>query len=413
MVRHVFEDQAIDVSHSNPIVVVGGGPAGALAAANLARAGREVVLFDEKLAWEKPCGGGITHKALEQWPFLAGTEVQRNWINQCELIAPSGRSVKFDLDRPLAIFSRQVLNGLLLQRARQAGAEVVQRRVVGIEKQGNGWRVSSQTDIVNAACVILAAGARSGFRKQLSQPFAPGDLMATAGYYIPGRSNLMQIRFLPGLYGYVWLFPRADHLAAGICGKLQSQTTAALRTLLEECLREQEIDFRSGTFYSHVLPSLSAAAFRQTTVSGNGWAMIGDVAGLVDPITGEGLYYALRSADLLSQALIAERPHAYSTLLRNEILSELETAAGVANRFYNGRWMGQPVLERMIQFTTKSAGFRRVMSDMFAGTQSYRALRPRLYRSLPAMLAEILRNIRRSPGTRNHTRFQPRTAHSS
>jgi flavin-dependent dehydrogenase len=391
---------------SNPIVVVGGGPAGALAAANLARAGRKAILFDEKLAWEKPCGGGITHKALEQWPFLADAQVQRNWINHCELIAPSGRSAKFDLDRPIAVFSRQVLNGLLLQSARQAGAEVVQGRVVRIEKQVNFWRVSSQTDIVNAASIILAAGARSTFRKQFSRPFASTDLMATAGYYIPGRSNLMQIRFLPGLYGYVWLFPRVDHLSAGICGKLQSQTTADLRTLLEECLREQGIDFRSGAFYSHVLPALSIAAFRQTTVSGDGWAMIGDAVGLVDPITGEGLYYALRSAELLSQALIAERPHAYPTLLRNEVLTELETAAGEASRFYSGRWMGQPVLERMIQFSADSATFRAVMRDIFAGRQSYRHLRRRLYCALPTILVQTLFDSLCLPATKLRVKFQ-------
>ncbi|MBO0910393.1 MAG: NAD(P)-binding protein, partial [Acidobacteria bacterium] len=70
--------------------VVGGGPAGALVAAALARGGREVLLFDEKLAWEKPCGGGLTGKALARWPFLGEAGVERNWIDRCELVAPSG-----------------------------------------------------------------------------------------------------------------------------------------------------------------------------------------------------------------------------------------------------------------------------------------------------------------------------------
>ncbi|MGA7645302.1 MAG: NAD(P)-binding protein, partial [Terriglobales bacterium] len=55
----------------HPIAIVGGGPAGALAAAVLGAAGRDVLHFEEKLAWEKPCGGGVTHKALQQYPFLA------------------------------------------------------------------------------------------------------------------------------------------------------------------------------------------------------------------------------------------------------------------------------------------------------------------------------------------------------
>src|SRR5207302_6977076 len=115
------------------IAVVGGGPAGAFVAAQLARSGREVLLFDEKLAWEKPCGGGLTDKAIARWPFLRDAQAERNWISQCQLIAPSGRKVSFPLDRQIAIFSRQVLNGLLLERSSRAGAQVCQERVVGIE----------------------------------------------------------------------------------------------------------------------------------------------------------------------------------------------------------------------------------------------------------------------------------------
>jgi flavin-dependent dehydrogenase len=120
-----------------------------------------------------------------------------------------------------------VLNGLLLERASQAGAELVRERVARIEKRQGYWQVSSATDAVNATYVILAAGARSAFRKQFCQPFSSSDLMATAGYYIPASSHLMQIRFLPGLHGYVWVFPRADHFSAGICGKLGSDYVRA------------------------------------------------------------------------------------------------------------------------------------------------------------------------------------------
>ena len=104
------------------IAVVGGGPAGAFAAASLASAARSVILYDEKLAWEKPCGGGLTDKAVARWPFLCDLPVQRNWITNCELIAPSGAQVRFDLKKQITIFSRLTLNGLLLERAAKAGS---------------------------------------------------------------------------------------------------------------------------------------------------------------------------------------------------------------------------------------------------------------------------------------------------
>ncbi|MBZ5705593.1 MAG: NAD(P)/FAD-dependent oxidoreductase [Acidobacteriia bacterium] len=382
---------------SKPIAVVGGGPAGALAAATLARAGLAVVVFDEKLAWEKPCGGGITHKALVAWPFLRDTQVERNWVSDCELISPSGRRVSFHLSQPIAVFSRCVLNGLLQQKAEEAGAKIVRDHVLGLERSAGRWQVQTSTGRWDAAYVVIAAGARNRFRTQFSKPFAGDDLMITAGYYIPGHSQLMQIQFLAGLHGYLWIFPRADHFSAGICGKLKDQSAAELRRLLEQWLEKSGLRFANAKFFSHVLPSLRAATLRDTPVCGEGWALIGDAAGFVDPITGEGLYYAMRSAELLSQALLAEQPVRYAELLRKDFLPELQIAARVADRFYSGRWMGQTVIERMVQFTAKSPSFRQLMCDLFAGTQGYVDLRRRLYRSLPAILAESLASALRLP----------------
>jgi len=381
----------------NPIAIVGGGPAGALAAAQLAQAGRKVILFDEKLAWEKPCGGGLTYKALAHWPFLANAPVERNWVTECELISPSGRRVSFPLEQSMAILCRHVLNRLLLDRAREAGAEIIRDRIVRIERGSVGWHLQASHASWQAEYVIIAAGARNSFRKQFSQPFAPEDLMVTAGYYIPGQSRIMQIQFLHDLHGYIWIFPRADHFSAGICGKMHSRTTPDLRRLLERELEKLGLKYKGAEFYSHVLPSLCAETLRQAPVSGEGWAFIGDAAGLVDPITGEGLYYAMRSAELLIDALLADQPESYPELLHQDFLPELELAATMADRFYAGRWMGETVLECTIQFTASSSSFRLLMSDMFAGTQSYRDLRWRLYRTLPRMLAESLANSLRLP----------------
>jgi flavin-dependent dehydrogenase len=374
----------------NTIAIIGGGPAGTVAAAALAQAGRRVILFEEKLAWEKPCGGGVTHKALAIWPFLADANVERNWVSECELISPSGCRVSFPLEQPIAIFCRRVLNGLLLDRARQAGAGIIRDRIVRIDRRGECWYLQSNHSSRHADYLIIAAGARNIFRKQLASGFAPEDLMVTAGYYIPGRSHVMQIQFLHDLHGYIWIFPRTDHFSAGICGKMHARSTAEFRKLLEHSLEELGLDYKGAEFYSHVLPSPRAKTLCDVLVDGEGWAMVGDAAGFVDPITGEGLYYAMRSAELLSQALLANQPESYRELLRRDFLPELELAAKMADRFYTGRWMGDTVLERTIQFTASSPSFRLLMSDMFAGTQGYRDLRRRLYRTLPRMLAESL-----------------------
>lgn len=371
------------------IAVIGGGPAGAFAAAELARAGRSVVLFDEKLAWEKPCGGGLTDKAIARWPFLRECGAERNWISDCELIAPSGRKVSFQLDCQIAIFSRQVLNGLLLDRARKAGAEVLRARVLKIERFGKRWEIQTPSGNFKADFLAVATGARNSFRDQFTRAFGPENFMVAVGYYIPGSHHTVQIKFLKQLHGYIWVFPRSDHFSVGICGCMQGANTAKLRRILENSLPEFGLSLNGGRFYAHIIPALTPNALKGA-FAGDGWAMIGDAGGFVDPITGEGIYYALRSAELLANALVQNAPEKYSELVRQDFLPELEYAARITDRFYSGNWMGGTVIERMIQLTGRSVRFRELMRDLFAGTQEYRNLRDRLYRSLPRIAAEAL-----------------------
>lgn len=368
------------------IAIVGGGPAGALAAEQLASGGKRVVLFDEKLAWEKPCGGGLTHKALAQYPFLAEAGTDARFIRHCELISPLGRRAEFELRQPLAIFSRLTLNGLLLERARRAGAEIRKSRVVEVSRDGGRWRVATADAEVTAAFLVLAAGARNSLRNALAAPLAPADLMVTAGYFIPGEQATVRIQFLQGLSGYIWVFPRPGHVSAGIAARMGETSTVSLRQHLERWLEANGFSLEGARFYSHILPALGAETLDQLSVQGDGWMMTGDSAGLVDPITGEGLYYALRSAELCAGALLSEQLSTYERRLQEEIVEELRLAAGVAQRFYSGRIFGESVIEKMIALTQQSEGIRDLMSDLFAGTQGYRGLRTRVLRIVPGLV---------------------------
>src|SRR2546423_3567790 len=372
------------------IAIIGGGPAGALAAAELARSGLEVLLFDDKLAWEKPCGGGLTDKALARWPFLRDAQVERNWVSDCELIAPSGRRVGFPLERHIAIFSRLALNGLLLDRARNAGVQLRRERVLQIDGGSGSWTVQTPTGSYAADFVVLAAGARNSLRHRFTTPLGPENFMVAAGYYIPGNHHTVQIKFLKNLHGYIWIFPRANHFSAGICGRMQGKSTAELRRLLEASLPEFGLNLDGATFYAHIIPSLTPSALRESAFAGDGWAMIGDAAGFVDAITGEGLYYALRSAELLTEALLANAPEKYPGLAKNDFLPELERAARIAERFYAGEWLGGPVVERMVQLTQRSGRFREIMRDLFSGAQEYADLRNRVYESLSRIAGEAV-----------------------
>ena len=380
------------------VAVLGGGPAGALAAERLASAGVGTVLFDEKLAWEKPCGGGLTWKAWSQYPFLFDSPTPRKTVTETVLTAPKSEPVKLTLDRPLLIFSRYDLNGMLLDRARRAGAEIEKTRVLSADRTGSRWRLRTKTGTVEADYCVVATGARNPLR-DFGTELTASDTMHALGYYIPGDRERIDIQFLPKLEGYIWIFPRCGHLSVGICGK--GEPASALRARLERYMEQQGLSKIGATFYSHLLPCLGTPAWERNRVAGEGWVATGDAAGLVDPITGEGIYYALRSGDLAAGAILSAIENtgletvgaAYRKLLRRDFTSDLEFGSRLAHRVFHGRFLFGSVTSRMVQFTRLSPKFRDVMQDLFAGTQPYAGLKSRLFRNLNGSLIEIVCNL--------------------
>ena len=371
------------------IAIIGGGPAGAFAGESLAGAGFAVTLVDEKLAWEKPCGGGLTAKALEQYPFLASGEAPKRLVNRAVLVASSGARACLRLRRPMAIYSRQVLNGLLLDRARRAGATIVQDRVVEAERRGDRWRLRGKHSEYTADFCVAASGARNPLR-QMGTELGREDSYVALGYYVPGRpQDHIEIRFRSDLEGYIWVFPRTAHLSVGICGRIDSRGTPWLRRVVEDYMAANGIPLDGATFYCHLLPALAAASFDHNRVEGEGWAAVGDAAGLVDPITGEGLYYALRSADLLAGCVREGRAAEYGQRVRAELVEDLQLGARITRRFYHGRFLFDAVTTRMVQFCRRSAAFEDLMQDLIAGSQTYRGLKERLWRQLGLTLWEI------------------------
>jgi len=367
------------------VAILGGGPAGAFAAERLAATGLKVQLFDEKLAWEKPCGGALTHKAYSQYPFLMENATPKRFVTESVLAAQDAGEATLKLADPLLIYSRIELNRMLLDRAGRAGAQLEKVRVMGMERSGSRWLLRTKSGIAEADFCIVATGARNPLRGVGTQ-LTPADAMSALGYYVPGEQARIDIQFLPRLEGYIWIFPRCGHLSVGICGK--GESAGSLRQRLERYMTERGLGWKGSPFYSHLLPSLEAASWRKNRVAGEGWMAVGDAAGLVDPITGEGLYYAIRSADLAAGALLSEggeladKVVQYGRLLGRDFGADLEFGARLAKKVFQGRFLFGAVPSRMVQFTRRSQRFSAVMQDLFAGKQPYLGLKGRLLNNL-------------------------------
>ena len=128
---------------------------------------------------------------------------------------------------------------------------------------------------------------------------------------------------------------------------MAAHTSAELRSHLSRFVDKQKIPTEGATFYSHVLPSPQERTLSERTVLGKNWALIGDAAAWVDPLTGEGLFYAMKSGRLLGKALAEGCPEKYPAWVKAEFSAELEFAARIVRRFYRGSFLGTAVTTRM------------------------------------------------------------------
>ena len=378
------------------VAVLGGGPAGAFAAERLASAGLDTVVIDEKLAWEKPCGGGITCKAYRRYPFLLENDLPKRFVTATTLAASGAGAARLGLRDPLVVYSRLDLNRMLLERAGRAGARIEKARILAVAPNSKGWHVRTASGTIDADFCILATGARNPLRN-LGTEWNSADTMLALGYFVEAQQDHIDIQFLPHLEGYIWVFPRCGHLSVGICGK--GVPAQELRGRLELFMRERSISSKEGRFYAHVLPSLGASGWRNNRVSGQGWMAVGDAGGLVDPITGEGLYYAMRSADLASQVVLddshglEDKASVYRSRLTHDFAADLAFGALIARRVFLGRFLLGTVPQRMVQFLRRSPRFYELMQDLVAGSQTYLGLKSRLLRNLQGTLLDTFFNF--------------------
>src|SRR5207253_701253 len=214
------------------IAVAGAGPAGTWASVLLARRGHSVTLFDPQAPWEKPCGGGVTAKALSGFGIFE-SDLPRNNIDRITIYFADKDSVTVTPQKPIAVLSRRELGKYLLDAAETAGVSIIKSRVTGIRAQARGWQVSTRDTVMQSDFLIGADGATSLVRRTVGTPLQPEDLAVTLGYFIPGTvPSQMKIFFVPEFEGYIWSFPRPNHISYGLITRSDPGWTSRAKNLL-------------------------------------------------------------------------------------------------------------------------------------------------------------------------------------
>lgn len=333
-------------ARSADVIIVGGGPAGSSAAYMLAKQGWDVLVLEkQKMPRYKTCGGGVNIRAARHIPFDISPVVEKV-IYKYRFTYRGKKPFEKVSDEPLTYMTQRIrLDHFLLEQARRQGAqtsEEVSVRKIDVKTDAVTLE-DTNGKIYNARVVVGADGANSivarnlqlseGIQREIaleSEISLPDELMAR-------WSDTVELDLFTIWCGYGWVFPKEDHISIGVGGpqklikRIQDYNLAYLR-------QNKVSDLPRIKFSGHALPVRKGFS----PVTKGRALLVGDAAGLLEPFTGEGIGYAVRSGQLAATAIEAFLKNeasdlaSYTRQLDNELTPELLLArqfVQVFNRF--------------------------------------------------------------------------------
>jgi len=301
------------------IAIVGAGPAGCHLAHLLASTEHEILLFDHRAPYEKPCGGGLSPLVGRRFPDVMALSFPRYCPPYVQLRASDGSQVEQSLGvADWAITSRADLGRALLESAlANANVHLVRRAVIDVQQGGDGWQVRTvQGHPYTADFLVGADGVWSIVRKRVVGPIPRRHLSLAVGYRVRGAPDAIIFQTFSDLYGYLWSFPRLNHASVGIGGQLGTVPPRDLWQRVDRFLVDICPGASKDRRWAALLPMGHDPSLWDTPCAGPAWALLGDAAGHVHPLTGEGIAYALWSAELLAEALKQGDSEVYDNLWR-------------------------------------------------------------------------------------------------
>ena len=360
------------------VVVVGAGPAGSSAAYALARQGVRVALFEKALMPRyKTCGGGIVYRALKLLPLDVSEVIERQcYAAQINL---TDADLRFSIKRPRPLVSmtmRENFDHLLFTAAAKAGAHVVDGcRVLDLRSHKEEMEVLTERESLRCRFVIGADGASSLVARKGGWQ-ARAEVIPLVEWEVPVREDVLdtfaqaaRFDFGPVPGGYAWIFPKRRHLSIGLGGA--SPGRVDLKGRLREFLRASSIEAKDGMDrHGYFVP----ARLRQGGFARDRILLAGDAAGFIDPVTGEGITYALLSGQAAARALTEggfeplKVKRAYYSELRKGVLRELGWGRLLASLLYRSTKVQHLLFRRYGQQLADAMG------DIMLGETSYTAL---------------------------------------
>jgi len=415
--------------NSSPVLVVGAGPAGATAARTLALKGVPVRLIDRSaFPRNKPCGGGISVRALKRFPYLEPQlgRIATHTLSRLHLEGPGGASTIVHSREPAALMIRRVeFDALLVSLAVEAGAELVTgaeivhaamnaERVELIARDGRRWK---------APIVIAADGVHSVIARRLGlnrgwAPHAvaldmmeetprsalrdldPSTLWVAYGYDPGGVNEGSDVgkRAHPRApEGYAYIFPKRDHVNIGIGYVLSYYRNAVdkapydlQRGLIAEL--ESRGVVTGESVRRNFTPFLIPVGGPLPEPGRDRVLLAGDAGGFVNAFTAEGIYYAMVTGDLAARAIVetpdppAGLARLYRRACRSEIGRELRDAVWIQRYLFADRAR----MARIIENAPRYPATTRAILEYATGHRSYASVRFHLLTRFPELALRLM-----------------------
>jgi geranylgeranyl reductase family protein len=376
------------------VLVVGAGPGGSLLSYYLGAAGLDVLLIDKQvLPRYKACGGGITRRAATLIPFDIDSVIEDysyrvsvSWQGEPLYSHISSNPV-------ISMVMREKFDYFLTSQARSAGVQVIDgTNVVGIECGKTGAVVSTSAGNFYAGLVIGADGVNSRVAKALGLCVESRHNIALAAEVYPEDLNgtlrykhevSFDLNVIPE--GYGWVFPKKDHLSVGVFSSIRM--ARHIRKYFDEYLQMKKI--KDGYRVERTKIRLIPTHPKEDNILGNmKGCVVGDAAGFADPITGEGIYYAIREAQMGSAMIIKHGPSGllqYSDMVKSEFMKETRAAEKMA-MFYRFPRATRCILGRIPKYADYHL-------EIFCGEQSYYGLYRKFFsvKSIERILRQFIR----------------------
>jgi geranylgeranyl reductase family protein len=385
-------------SREYDVIVVGMGPAGASVAYELSKRGISVLAFDKQVHPRyKVCGGGLSARIARILPVDFPSVIEET-VHRVQFTYGASESFLIESPEPIAyMVMRQHFDQWLVEKAREVGTEIREgEAVVDVRDGEEGVDVLTKQGRYRSRVVIGADGVMSVVSQQCFPGRSPRSIPALESEVQGGPLHAFQetptalISLQAAKKGYGWIFPKQQGLSLGV-GEFVKGTKRPKQSFRDFIGHEPTlVGLKIPAPFGHLLPIAHASRQGASSLGGlvRGRAMlVGDAGHLVDPLLGEGIYYAVRSGQLAAKSVTAMLGNSaihhlseYETLVEAEFGPEFRIAGRLGKIIYGlprsiHRWAG-------LRFPD---AYQRVLyryCELLQGKETYQSLRNRILQRL-------------------------------